>query len=143
MFGGLASISQGQGINILLNLFFGPMVNAARAVAYQIQTAVNHFVINFLMATRPQVIKSFAEHNYERMYSLTFKSARYSFFLMLALILPICFELRFILNLWLGKATPPDTYKTYKKTESKKYSALTTKHKTLSHPWEIRKGGKR
>lgn len=66
MFGGLASISQGQGINILLNLFFGPMVNAARAVAYQIQTAVNHFVINFLMATRPQVIKSFAEHNYER-----------------------------------------------------------------------------
>ena len=61
-------------------------------------------------ATRPQVIKSFAEHNYERMYSLTFKSARYSFFLMLALILPICFELRFILNLWLGKATPPDTY---------------------------------
>jgi O-antigen/teichoic acid export membrane protein len=110
MFGGLASISQGQGINILLNLFFGPMVNAARAVAYQIQTAVNHFVINFLMATRPQVIKSFAEHNYERMYSLTFKSARYSFFLMLALILPICFELRFILNLWLGKATPPDTY---------------------------------
>ncbi len=110
MFGGLASISQGQGINILLNLFFGPMVNAARAVAYQIQTAVNHFVINFLMATRPQVIKSFAEHNYERMYSLTFKSARYSFFLMLALILPICFELRFILNLWLGQATPPDTY---------------------------------
>ena len=82
MFGGLASISQGQGINILLNLFFGPMVNAARAVAYQIQTAVNHFVINFLMATRPQV----------------------------ALILPISFELRFILNLWLGKATPPDTY---------------------------------
>ena len=109
MFGGLASISQGQGINILLNLFFGPMVNAARAVAYQIQTAVNHFVIIFLMATRPQVIKSFAEHNYERMYSLTFKSARYSFFLMLALILPICFELRFILNLWLGNATPPDT----------------------------------
>ena len=105
MFGGLASISQGQGINILLNLFFGPMVNAARAVAYQIQTAVNHFVINFLMATRPQVIKSFAEHNYERMYSLTFKSARYSFFLMLALILPICFELRFILNMAQAQAT--------------------------------------
>ena len=62
MFGGLASISQGQGINILLNLFFGPMVNAARAVAYQIQTAVNHFVINFLMATRPQVIKRLSPH---------------------------------------------------------------------------------
>jgi hypothetical protein len=110
LFGGVASVSQGQGINILLNIFYGPTVNAARAIAYQIQNSVNLFIENFLMATRPQVIKNYADGNYDEMYNLTFKAAKYSYFLMLALILPIAFELRFILNLWLGNAYPEDTY---------------------------------
>lgn len=110
MFGGMANASQGQGVNILLNMFFGPAVNAARAIAYQMQTAVNQFINNFLMAARPQVIKNFAEGNYEGMYNLTFKATKFSFFLMLALVLPICYELRFILDLWLGDIYPPDTY---------------------------------
>lgn len=110
IFGNLAWICQGQGLNILLNLFFGPMINAARAITYQIQNAVSQFISNFLVATKPQIIKSYAEKNYERMYALTFTSARFSFFLMLAIVLPVAFELKFILNLWLGDNTPPNTY---------------------------------
>ena len=110
LFGGIAATSQGQGINILLNLFFGPSVNAARAIAYQIQNAVNLFINNFLTAVRPQVIKHYAQGNPDEMYRLTFQSARFSFYLMLVLVLPICFELRFILDIWLGDAYPPDTY---------------------------------
>lgn len=110
LFGGLASVSQGQGINILLNLFFGPTVNAARAIAYQIQGAVNMFINNFLTAVRPQVIKSYAQGHPEEMYRLTFQSARFSFYLMLAMVLPLCYELHFILDLWLGDAYPPETY---------------------------------
>ena len=63
MFGGLAVVCQGQGINIILNIFFGPIVNAARAIAVQVQGGVQIFVQNFLVAVRPQVVKNFAEDN--------------------------------------------------------------------------------
>lgn len=110
LFGGLATVSQGQGINIILNLFFGPTVNAARAIAYQIQSAVNMFINNFLTAVRPQVIKSYAQGNSEEMFRLTFQSARFSFYMMLILVLPLCYELRFVLDLWLGNSYPEETY---------------------------------
>lgn len=109
MFGGLAVVCQGQGINILLNIFFGPLVNAARAIAVQVQGGVQVFVQNFLVAVRPQVVKNFAENNTEKMYSLTFNAAKYSYILMLALVLPICFEIDFILKIWLGDKAPSDT----------------------------------
>ena len=98
LFGGMASVAQGQGINIVLNLFFGPSVNAARAIAVQIQTGVTAFVQNITVAFRPQVIKSYACGDTARMYSLTFKAAKYSYALMLALSIPICFEMPFILS---------------------------------------------
>lgn len=109
LFGGIAVICQGQGINILLNLFFGPVVNAARAIAIQVQSGVSQFVNNFLTAVRPQVVKNFAEGNTDEMYSLTFNAAKYSYMLMLALVLPVCFEIRFILSIWLGEKAPEDT----------------------------------
>ena len=109
MFGGLAGVCQGQGINILLNMFFGPVVNAARAIASQVQSAVSLFVNNFLTATRPQVVKSYAEGNSNAMFSLTFNAAKFAYLLMLALLLPVCFELRFILGIWLGDNMPPQT----------------------------------
>lgn len=109
MFGGLAVVCQGQGINIILNIFFGPIVNAARAIAVQVQGGVQVFVQNFLVAVRPQVVKNFAENNIEKMYSLTFNAAKYSYILMLALVLPICFEIDFILKLWLADKAPSDT----------------------------------
>ena len=109
LFGGVAVVCQGQGINILLNMFYGPVVNAARAIAVQIQGAVSMFVTNFLMAVRPQVVKSFAEGNMMKMYSLTFYAAKFSYLLMLALVLPICFEMDFLLKLWLGDNVPDFT----------------------------------
>ena len=109
LFGNLAVVCQGQGVNILLNVFFGPVVNAARAIAFQIQGAVMQFVSNFMTAVRPQVIKNYAEGNVERMYSLTFYTAKFSYMLMLALVVPICCEIKFILHLWLGDAVPENT----------------------------------
>ena len=109
MIGNLAVVCQGQGINILLNLFFGPVVNAARAVAVQVQSGVSLFVSNFLLAVRPQVVKSYAEGDTYRMYKLTFLGAKFSYLLMLALVLPLCFEIKFILQIWLGDEVPDNT----------------------------------
>lgn len=110
LFGGIAVVSQGQGINILLNLFFGPTTNAARAIAVQIQTAISMFVNNFMTAVRPQVVKNYACHNYSEMYKLTFQTAKFSYLLMLIMVIPICFEMKFILHLWLGENVPNQTY---------------------------------
>lgn len=109
LFGGVASVSQGQGISIVLNMFFGPVVNAARGIAQQIMTAVTQFVTNFLVASRPQVIKYCAECNYQNMYSLTFRTAKFAYLMMLAMIVPLCFEINFILKIWLGDNIPEYT----------------------------------
>jgi O-antigen/teichoic acid export membrane protein len=106
LFGGLASVCQGQGITIVLNMFFGPVVNAARAIVLQVQSAVTLFVTNFLMAARPQVIKRCADQDYEGMYNLAFYSAKFAYLLMFALIIPICFEIKIILYIWLGDNVP-------------------------------------
>lgn len=103
LWGNAASVIMGQGINILLNIFFGPVVNAARAIAYQIRGAINQFVINLQMAINPQIIKSFANGELRYMHQLIIQGAKYSFFLLLLLSLPIFFEAEIILNIWLKK----------------------------------------
>lgn len=110
MFGGLSSVCQVQGINIIINIFFGPVVNAARAIAAQVQSAVGVFSSNFLMASRPQVIKRYASNDINGMFNLSFKSAKYAYFLMLAFVAPLCFELKTVLKLWLGPEIPDYTY---------------------------------
>ena len=105
MFGGLANVLYSQGLNILLNLFFGPVVNAARGIAVQVQSAVHGFVGNFQMALNPQITKNYAAGNFPQMHSLIFRSARFSFFLLFLLTLPIIIEAEYILTLWLK--TPP------------------------------------
>lgn len=109
LFGGLAGVSQNQGVNVLLNVFFGPLVNAARGISFQIQSAVKLFINNFLTAVRPQVVKSFAENNYARMYGLTFKAIKFSMLIMMALVVPIIYETDFILNIWIGDTYPQET----------------------------------
>lgn len=109
LFGGIASVSQGQGISIVLNMFFGTIVNAARGVTQQISAAVTQFVTNFLLASRPQVIKYCAEGKYDEMYNLTFRTAKFSYLLMLAIVIPLCFEINYILRIWLGDAAPKYT----------------------------------
>ena len=101
LWGQLSAVMKGQGVNILLNIFFGPVVNAARGIAYQIQGAVYGFVMNFQMAMNPQIIKSYAANELKFMHKLIFRGAKYSFFLLYTLSLPILLETEIILKLWL------------------------------------------
>lgn len=106
--GSLAGILYTQGLNMMLNIFFGPIVNAARGIAVQVQSAVQHFVTNFQMALNPQITKNYAIGNLEQMHSLMFRSARFSFLLLFFITLPILLETDFILTLWL-KNVPDNT----------------------------------
>lgn len=102
LIGNISVLAQGQGLNILLNMFFGPAVNAARAIAYQVQGAITMFSSNFLTAVKPQIIKSFASGDTSNMFKLVEYSSCLSFYLLLLVSLPICLESSYILNLWLG-----------------------------------------
>lgn len=101
LFGQLASMGSTQGVNILLNVFFGPIVNAARGIAVQVQSAVSQFALNFQTAINPQITKSYANSNFVEMHELMCRSAKFSFFLLYALGLPIMIDAPFILNIWL------------------------------------------
>ena len=92
-----------QGINILINLFFGPAVNAARGVAYQVNAGIYNFVSNFQIAMKPQITKRYAMGDTNSMMVLVHNSSRYSFFLLLYLTLPVLIKTPYILNLWQGK----------------------------------------
>lgn len=101
LFGNIASVGMGQGVNILLNLFFGPVVNAARGIAYQVNGVVNGFVGNFQMAMNPQIYKSYAADDMQYMQQLIFQGSKYSFFLLFFISLPIVMETETILGWWL------------------------------------------
>ncbi|TLV04022.1 lipopolysaccharide biosynthesis protein [Dyadobacter luticola] len=101
LFGALSSVGKNHGVNILINIFFGPAVNAARGVAYQVQSVVLNFGNNFFTAVRPQIIKSYASDKHEEMTQLVFQSTKFSFYLLFLLSLPILLEARFVLGLWL------------------------------------------
>jgi len=83
-------------------MFFGPVVNAARAVSVQVQTALSQFSSNFMMAVRPQVIKAYAEGKVSEMLNLVYLSTRYGSALTLFFALPVFIEIEYILRLWLG-----------------------------------------
>lgn len=91
-----------QGINILINLFFGPAVNAARGVAFQVNAGIYNFVSNFQIAMKPQITKRYAAGETDSMMALVYNSSRYSFFLLLYLMLPVFIKTPYILHLWLG-----------------------------------------
>jgi len=99
--GNLAVVAYTQGINILLNIFFGPTINAARGIAIQVQNAVNNFSYNFQKAINPQITKSFAAGEFQRMHRLVFSGSKITFLLLLMVCLPICFDTRFIIFKWL------------------------------------------
>ena len=101
LIGNLAWISYSQGLNILLNLFFGLAVNAAMGIAVQVQGAIKGFVTNFQMAVNPQIIKSFASEDYKRLHTLIFSSSKISYFLLLCFVLPLVLEADQVLSIWL------------------------------------------
>lgn len=90
-----------QGTNILLNLFCGPTVNAARGLAMQVNSAIYNFVLNFMTAVNPQITKSYSIGNLSDMHKLIMRSAKFSFFILLILLMPVCANIDYILNLWL------------------------------------------
>lgn len=103
LFGSLSGIVKGQGLNILLNMFFNPAVNAARGIAFQINAAITQFFTNFYTAVRPQITKYYAQGNMEEMHKLIFRSSKLSFYLIMLISLPIIIEAPYIVNLWLGQ----------------------------------------
>lgn len=100
--GNLAVVCNTQGINLLLNMFFGPTINAARGVAVQVQGIINNFVGNFQTALNPQIIKTYAGDEMHRMHYLMFASSKYGFLLLFLISFPIIIEAQQILHLWLG-----------------------------------------
>lgn len=90
-----------QGVNILLNFFFGPVVNAARGIAVQVDSVIQQFVNNFTTAVNPQITKSYAGDNKMYMFQLIYSGAKYSYFLVLFFAIPIILETNVILTLWL------------------------------------------
>lgn len=101
IWGNLAATLFTTGLNLLLNLFFGPVVNAARAIAVQVESAIAQFSSNFLMAVNPQITKLYAQDNLAEMHKLLFRASKFSFFLLLILSLPVILETETILTVWL------------------------------------------
>lgn len=106
--GTVTSVVSMQGVTMLINMFFGPVLNASRAVAMQIYGAVNTFSANFLTATRPQIVKSYAQGDLSYMYHLVFSASKFSFYLLFVLSLPLSLNVEWLLGIWL-KEVPPDT----------------------------------
>ena len=103
LLGHVALIMRTQGINILLNIYFGPVLNAARGIAVQVNSAILTFVTNFQTAVNPQIVKSFASNDLAEMRKLILQSSKYSFLLLFLLTLPILLETEFLLELWLKR----------------------------------------
>lgn len=103
LFGSVAGLVKGQGLNILLNMFFNPAVNAARGIAYQINAAITQFFTNFYTAVRPQITKYYAQGDLEEMTKLVFRSSKLSFYLIMFVSMPVIIETPYIVNLWLGQ----------------------------------------
>lgn len=100
-FGNATSILNSQGVNLLINIFFGVIANSARGIASQVDAAVNQFVVTFSTAVNPQIIKSYAQNDKNRMFYLVCKGAKFSFLLLLFFAIPIMIESDKILELWL------------------------------------------
>jgi O-antigen/teichoic acid export membrane protein len=96
-----AVILKKQGVNVILNYFFGPIVNAARGISNQVDAAVEQFAHNFMVAMNPQITKSYACGDTKNMVSLVFWGARLSYFMVFILSLPIIINAKYILGIWL------------------------------------------
>lgn len=100
--GNLASVCNSQGLNLVMNIFFGTAINAARGIAFQVHSLVQQLISNFQLAVKPQVIKYYAAGQKEEMTNLVFNAAKYSAFLVIIATVPLILEIRPILKLWLG-----------------------------------------
>ena len=100
--GASSAVLRDQGGNVVINLFCGPTVNAARGIAFQVNNAISGFVTNFMTALNPQITKSYAAGDRDYMMTLIYQGARLSFYMLLLLSLPVLVNTHYILSLWLG-----------------------------------------
>lgn len=101
LFGSLAWMLRDQGLNIVLNLFFGPVINAARGVATQVSGAVMNFISNFQVALNPQITKNYANGNIQEMEKLTYLGIKFSYIILFFLAFPLSLNINYVLRLWL------------------------------------------
>lgn len=101
LFGSLANLSAQQGLNILINIFYGVTVNAAAGIANQVSTHVYGFISNFQTAFQPQIVKTYAAKEVERFHTLIFQTSKFSYFMVIVLVMPILFTIDGILEIWL------------------------------------------
>lgn len=106
IFGTLAHLLRSNGINILLNIFFTPLINAANGFASQVLGGVSTLAQNVITASRPQIMKHYAKNNLREMFELTYSVSRYVFCLLWVMSFPIIVNINFVFALWLGKETP-------------------------------------
>lgn len=103
IFGCGAVALQGQGVNILLNMFFGTIVNAARGIAFQVNNIILQFVNNFQTAVNPQIVKLYASGQKEKMIRLVINNSKMAAYLLLLITIPLFIELDYVLKIWLGE----------------------------------------
>ena len=107
--GTLGQMLKDQGVNLILNYFFGPIVNAARGIANQVNGGLQSFVTNITIPVRPQVVQSYAQGNIKRSLNLTYTISKASCYFLLLMALPILLEIDYILHIWLGDNIPSNT----------------------------------
>lgn len=103
LWGGMATVVSLQGVNILLNVFFGPSVNAARGIAFQVKAALSQLCGSFMQSINPQIVKQYALGDVNYMHRLIFRSSRLGFLLLFLFALPILIETNMVLSIWLGQ----------------------------------------
>lgn len=109
VFGTFAYMIKDQGLNVLLNAFFGPVVNAAKGIAMQVNSALQGFSTNIVAAVRPQLVQSYSKGEISRVQTLMFSMSRLIFVMLFVLSLPIMMELKYILQMWLSDKVPEYT----------------------------------
>lgn len=109
MFGSLGGVLKDQGVNMILNLFFGPVVNAAKGISTQVSGAVQGFVSNISVAVRPQLTESYASGEKDRAFQMMYILSKISFIVLYLLSLPLIIEIDYVLHLWLGENVPENT----------------------------------
>lgn len=101
LIGEIGWVFTNQGLSIVMNIFCGPVVNAARALATQVNGSVMTFVNNFQQALSPQIIKTYANHEIDTTFNIIYRGSKISYYLFFALALPLMLEMKYVLNLWL------------------------------------------
>ena len=110
IFGSFAYLLKGQGLNLLLNAFFGPVVNAARGISNMVMSAIQGFQSNIVIAFRPQIVQSYAKKDINRVTKLFYSLSKISYIMLTLLSIPVIIEIKYILELWLGSNVPEYTY---------------------------------